>query len=123
MARAAGRAKAAKMKTCPHCGLENDDGATGCRQCGAGLGPGGDPGRGDRLERACVLDNEAQAGLMDAILAERAIPHVMQTYHDSAYDGLFQVQQGWGVVLAPPAFRNEVRAILAELRQQSQPGA
>jgi len=71
------------------------------------------------LERIVSLDNEVQAGLVDAVLSDRDIPHLMQSYHDSAYDGIFQIQKGWGVVLAPPGFRAEILAVIEDVKRQS----
>ena len=79
--------------------------------------PGLDPA--ERLESIAVLDNEVQAGLVDTLLSSRGIPHIMQSYHDSAYDGLFQGQKGWGIVLAPAAFRNEIQAALEDIRREA----
>ena len=71
------------------------------------------------LERIATLETEMQAGLVDAILTERKIPHIMQTYHDTAYDGLFQFQKGWGVVLAPPEFRMEILGVIEDMERAS----
>jgi hypothetical protein len=66
-----------------------------------------------------VLGNEVQAELIDALLEERAIPHVMRSYHDSALDGLFQGGNGWGHVEAPGEYREEILAIFEEVKNQS----
>jgi hypothetical protein len=42
----------------------------------------------------------------------------MMTYHDSAYDGLFQGAKGWGHVEAPEQYRAEIMAILDALRHR-----
>jgi hypothetical protein len=67
-----------------------------------------------------VLDNEVQAELMDGVLSDRKIPHIMQSYHDSALDGLYQMGKGWGVILAPLSYKEEILAALADVRSQSQ---
>ena len=54
-----------------------------------------------KFKKILVLDNEVESQLLDAILEEQKIPHLMRTYHDRAYDGLWQQQQGWGHVEAP----------------------
>jgi hypothetical protein len=116
------------MKTCTDCGQENEDQATKCRECGAKLAPGpasaeataNECGETERFEKVTVLDNEVQAELMDGVLSGRNIPHIMQSYHDSALDGLFQAGKGWGVILAPASFKEEILAALAEIRRQSQ---
>ena len=100
------------MKTCTYCGRENEDQATTCRECGVELArvpastepTATEPDETGRFEKAVVLDNEVQAELMDEILSGRDIPHIMQSYHDSALDGIFQAGKGWGVILAPANF-------------------
>lgn len=70
----------------------------------------------ESIERIVVLENEFEALALDAELCTAEIPHAMISYHDSAYDGLFQVSQGWGHVEAPAQFREEVLAILGKIR-------
>jgi hypothetical protein len=64
-----------------------------------------------------VLENEIEAQLLDSILKEREIPHIMRSYYDTAYDGLFQTQKGWGSVEAPESFRVEIMEIILDLRR------
>lgn len=63
-----------------------------------------------------VLENEIEAQLLASILEEREIPHHILSYHDTAYDGLYQAQKGWGYVRAPLAWSEEIKAILSEIR-------
>ncbi len=42
--------------------------------------------------------NEPEAHAIKAILEENGIPAEIQSFHDTAYDGLFQAQYGWGVI-------------------------
>jgi len=42
--------------------------------------------------------NEAEAIALKQILADHNITAVVQTFHDTAYDGIFQQQYGWGVI-------------------------
>jgi len=70
----------------------------------------------DEFRKIAVLDNMVEAQILDSMLGEQKIPHMMKTYHDSAYDGLFQVSKGWGHVEAPEVHRPEIMAILEDLR-------
>jgi shikimate 5-dehydrogenase len=74
----------------------------------------------DDYVKVIVLDNDFEAQLLDSILEERDIPHLMVSYHDTAYDGLFQTQKGWGHVSAPAPFKQEILEILDEVRNQAQ---
>ena len=68
-------------------------------------------------KKIAVLEDDIEAGLLDSVLNERDIPHRMRSYHDTALDGLFQVQKGWGYVAAPEQHEAEVMEILADLRK------
>jgi len=48
---------------------------------------------------------------------EREIPHLMRSYHDTAFDGLFQTQKGWGYVSAPDEYLHEIEEIVADIRR------
>ncbi len=69
--------------------------------------------------KVTVLDNEIEAQLLDSILVEREIPHLMVSYHDTAYDGLFQTQKGWGHVSSPAPFKQEILDILDDVRKEA----
>jgi hypothetical protein len=65
-----------------------------------------------------VLENAIEAQLLSSVLTEYEIPHRLRSYHDTAYDGLFQLQKGWGVIYGPREFQQQVLDALAELRSQ-----
>lgn len=69
----------------------------------------------EEFKKILVLENEIEARLLDLVLKERNIPHRMRSYYDSAYDGIFQLQKGWGIVLAPESYREEIEAIYRDL--------
>jgi hypothetical protein len=55
-----------------------------------------------------VFSNEFEAKLLDGLLNENGIPHIIRSYHDSAYDGLWQTKTSWGHIEAPEEFRDEI---------------
>jgi hypothetical protein len=69
--------------------------------------------------KVVTLDNEIEAGLLESILSERGIPHRMRSYHDTAYDGLFQTQKGWGCINAPESYQEEIKEILSDVRKEA----
>lgn len=77
----------------------------------------------DEFRKIAVLDNIVEAQVLDSMLNEQEIPHMMKTYHDSAYDGLFQMSKGWGHVEAPEEHRAEILAILDDLRNRPERNA
>jgi len=65
-----------------------------------------------------VLENGFEAQLIDSILEQRDIPHRVRSYHDTAYDGLFQVQKGWGKLYAPGPYKKEILEVIEEVRSR-----
>jgi hypothetical protein len=63
-----------------------------------------------------VLENTIEAQVMGSVLEEQKIPHRIQSFHDTAYDGLFQLQKGWGVIWAPEVHQKTIRDILKNVR-------
>ena len=66
-----------------------------------------------------VLDNIIEAQLIESILSEQKIPHLIHSFHDTAYDGLFQVQMGWGKIRAPLSNKEEILEILNDVRSKN----
>ncbi|NQU43711.1 hypothetical protein HQ520_10520 [bacterium] len=70
-------------------------------------------------ETIATLENEVEARLLSDILTEREIPHALISYHDFAYNGLFQMQKGWGRIEGPKTRREEIVEILRSLREEN----
>jgi hypothetical protein len=66
--------------------------------------------------KATVVDNAFEAQLLETVLVDRGIPHVIRSFHDDVYGTLFQITKGWGEVQAPVSHRQEIADILEELR-------
>ena len=73
----------------------------------------------ETFEKIAVLDNEVQARWLDSVLANRAIPHVMVSYRDSARSSFCQGERGWGYVEATERYSDEVAALLEDLKHHS----
>jgi len=69
----------------------------------------------DKPVKILTLNNQIESILIDEILTDKQIPHIIRSYHDSAYDGLWQAQSGWGHVEAPEEFREEILKIYDEM--------
>lgn len=59
-------------------------------------------------------ENEAEAGAVKAILEKQGIYAEIRSYHDTAYDGLFQSQYGWGVIRVSESDFAEAKRIVEE---------
>jgi hypothetical protein len=69
----------------------------------------------DNFKKIVVLDNDIEAGLLDSVLNERGIPHIMKSYHDTALDGIFQAHRGWGHVESSEEYEREILSIYEEI--------
>lgn len=52
------------------------------------------------------LKNEFEAHIYTNILKENDIPHAIISHHSVVYDGIFEIQKGWGYVEIPEEFKN-----------------
>ncbi len=77
----------------------------------------------NKLEKIAVLDNEVQAELVDSVLSERGIPHLMRSYYDSALDGIYQARAGWGHIEAPKECEDEILGVIEDIKRQASSGA
>ncbi len=69
------------------------------------------------------LNNEFEADLISHILTEKDIPFMIRTFHDSAYDGLWEARSGWGHLMAPPGYKEEILKIYSEMANNIVDGA
>ncbi len=65
-----------------------------------------------------ILENAIEAQLIGSILDQHNIPHRLHSYHDTAYDGLFQFQKGWGKLYAPQSYRQEILTVVEDVRSE-----
>lgn len=54
--------------------------------------------------------------MISSMLDQWNIPHRLHSYHDTAYDGLFQFQKGWGDLYAPRSHEREILMALENIR-------
>jgi hypothetical protein len=73
----------------------------------------------EQFIKIAVLENAIEAQLIDSILTDRVIPHRIRSHHDTAYDGLFQAQKGWGEIQAPQQYQAEIMDIIDRVRENN----
>lgn len=66
-----------------------------------------------------IIENQIEALLIEQILNQMDIPHLLVSYYDTAYDGLFQTQKGWGHLSAPERFKKQIIDIVKEIRSKA----
>ena len=59
-------------------------------------------------------ENEAEANVIKSVLEENGIYAEIRSYHDTAYDGLFQSHLGWGYIRVSEADFAEAKRIIEE---------
>ncbi len=69
------------------------------------------------FEKIATIENEIESLSLVSELEERNIPHAMRSYHDTAYDGIYQLSAGWGYVEAPVEYKDEILGILSAIRK------
>ena len=71
--------------------------------------------------KIATLESLVEAQVVESILTDQRIPYRIRSFHDTAYDGLFQLQKGWGDLYAPSSYEAEIIEILTGIRTQSTP--
>ncbi len=76
-------------------------------------------------KKIAIVENAIEAQLVSSVLQERDIPHEIFSFQDTAFDGLYQTQKGWGKIMAPVSYKNEILEIVSDLRKEAPmpPGA
>ena len=69
----------------------------------------------DNFEKILTIENEITANLLEDILESENIPHILISYHDTAFDGLYQIQYAWGHIEAPMTYSFRIKKIYREL--------
>jgi type III secretory pathway lipoprotein EscJ len=69
---------------------------------------------GNVLKNLIKPDNEAEAIAMQAILEQHNIQAEIMSFRDTAYDGLFQHQYGWGVIKVKESDYLQAQQIIQE---------
>ena len=64
-----------------------------------------------KIVNVLTLNSETEAALMEDMLNQEGIPFSIRSFHDSGYDGIFQIQRGWGCIEAPEEYSGRIKAI------------
>jgi hypothetical protein len=73
----------------------------------------------DEYVNIASINDLVEGQLLDSLLTQRQIPHNIQSYHDPAFDGVFQLQKGWGCVSAPAVHRKTILYLLSDMRKDA----
>ena len=70
----------------------------------------------DRWVKAGVINNRFEGDRIRHSLGEAGIPFFVKSFLDTAYDGLFIPQKGWGMVMVPETSLEEAEGIISEVK-------
>jgi hypothetical protein len=74
----------------------------------------------NRLIPIYTLANRFEADLLMDALHREDIPAILRSFEETAYDGLFVPQRGWGQILVPEEYVPAAHEIIAPLIQELQ---
>ena len=64
------------------------------------------------MVRIHTVENRFEADLLMQALGEENIPAMLRRFEETAYDGLFVTQMGWGAILVPGDYEAEARTLI-----------
>jgi hypothetical protein len=64
-----------------------------------------------------TLENEIEKQVLASILDQEGIPYAVHSYYDSAYDGLWQAQNGWGRIEAPAQYKERILSLYRDMKK------
>jgi hypothetical protein len=70
----------------------------------------------ERWIQVGVIENRFEGDRLSQALEEAEIPYLIKSFLDTAYDGLYVPQKGWGRVMVPEEHREKAEKVLAEVR-------
>jgi len=73
-----------------------------------------------RWVKAGVVENQFEGDRVSQTLKEAEIPFLIKSFLDTAYDGLYVPQKGWGAVMVPERFREEAERMISEVKKSFQ---
>ena len=66
--------------------------------------------------KIAIIENVAESHLLASLLSQYSIPYRLRSFADTAYNGLFQFQKGWGELYARAEDRKEIIKMLTDIR-------
>ena len=70
-----------------------------------------------RWVKAGIVENRFEGDRVSQALNEAGIPFLMKSFLDTAYDGLYIPQKGWGAVMVPKNFEEEAGKVIFEVKK------
>ena len=113
------------MKYCPNCETEYLDTIEECADCKTRLI--GEEALNKLLAererearevfvKIATVENKFEADVLTNTLKKECIPVMVRSFHDTAYDGIYIPQKGWGIILVPAENKDKAEEIIAAVK-------
>ena len=116
------------MRYCPECEAEYWDEVKECADCQLPLIPAEEFHKRKEQEEqekeilgkeefvsVRVVENAFEADRIRATLEQEGVPVFIRTFEDTAYNGIYVSQKGWGYVEVPESEKERAERIVADL--------
>ena len=67
--------------------------------------------------KAGTVENRFEGDRITQVLQEAGIPFLVKSFLDTAYDGLYIPQKGWGVVMVSEKHKEEAERLVSEVKK------
>jgi hypothetical protein len=71
----------------------------------------------DQWVKAGTVENRFEGDRISQALREAGIPFLIKSFLDTAYDGLYIPQKGWGVVMVSEQNKGEAEKLISEVKK------
>jgi hypothetical protein len=71
----------------------------------------------DQWVKAGTIENRFEGDRIFQALQEAGIPFLIKSFLDTAYDGLYIPQKGWGAVMVPEKNKEEAERLISEVKK------
>jgi ketol-acid reductoisomerase len=67
--------------------------------------------------KAGVIENRFEGDRISHALSEAGIPFMVKSFLDTAYNGLYIPQKGWGAVMVPEELKEQAEKIIDDIKK------
>jgi hypothetical protein len=71
----------------------------------------------DQWVKAGTIENRFEGDRISQALQEAGIPFLIKSFLDTAYNGLYIPQKGWGIVMVSEKNKEEAEGLISEIKK------
>ncbi len=71
----------------------------------------------EKWVKAGIVENRFEGDRISQVLEAAEIPFMIRSFLDTAYDGLYIPQKGWGMVMVPEDRLSEAERMIQEVKK------